>query len=108
MSWLLNSGLVLASAKRVNVVRGCLRIFLGTQDVVVTPALRSPILTNLRGSTILLVLDKDMRVISLGSLHPGRFMLIPTKAHWLVLAPSAVAGLWGVKVGDELQLVEGL
>lgn len=107
MSWLLNSGSVLASARSVGVARGAWLLAIGPGEVVVAPAVRVPVIFGVRGSGFILVLDHEMSVLSFATLRPWHLVRMPTKAHWLVIAPPEISSSWGVRVGDQLELVEG-
>ena len=106
MPWLLNSGSVLASTKRVSILRGVWLLSIGPSEVVVARATRLPAIATFQRPGFVLVLDREMKVLSLATLRPWHFSRVPTKMYWLVIAPPEISSTWGVRVGDQLELVE--
>ncbi len=79
---------------------------IGPTEVVVARATRLPAIAAFQRSGFVLVLDREMTVLSVATLKPWRFVRVPTKMYWLVIAPPEISRAWGVRVGDQLELVE--
>lgn len=107
MSWLLNSGVVLASVDRVTRSRAFLRSIEGDSAVFVTKSFYLPVFVTFGEPKFLIMLDREMSVVNFSKTKSRHVLQIPKGIRWLVVAPVSVSAQWNIRVGDRLELTEG-
>ena len=109
MAWIVRDGQVLASVDVAASFRSRLKGLLGRDEfegaLLLRPA-RSVHTFGMRFPLDVAYLDKDLCVVRISRMRPWRLGLPVVTAHAVLEAEAGAFALWGLRVGDVLELKE--